>query len=269
VTSSALLAPVGVRVAREHVDRQVYRGWVWAHVPSSSVRSNRMRVYDDFTARWPSLQDWFDAPLTDRLLDREGCVPKAHPHGGASVVMPYLTYLSLVGGVGLDYELLLARTFASPFTSSVHQHSLGVDVALFGRHVDRLVQLGYVPGGAREHLAWPLGRLLLHRGDPDLTALTVTDVDGLRAAIAGFAVRLETEPLRAFYGRPGRSERSREPAEVARIFLATASTRLHAAQVLLFNTGQVDRPPALRAGAGTWTDRMAPDGAPPRIRGRG
>jgi len=51
---------------------------VWAHVPSSSVRSNRMRVYDDFTARWPSLQDWFDAPLADRLLDREGCVPKAH-----------------------------------------------------------------------------------------------------------------------------------------------------------------------------------------------
>ncbi len=265
MTSTAVRAPVGVAAAREHVDRQVYREWVWAQVPSSSVRSNRMRVYDDFTARWPSLQDWFDAPLTVRLLDREGCVPKAHPHGGASAVMPYLTYLSLVGGVGLDYDLLLSRTFASPFTSSVHQHSLGVDVALFARHVDRLVQLGYVPAGARQHLAWPLGRMLLHRGDPDLTALTVTDLDDLRAAIGAFAVRLETEPLRAFYGRPGRSGRSREPGEVARIFLATVSTRLHAAHVLMFNTGQIDRPPAGRVDAGNWTDRMAPDGAPPRI----
>jgi len=265
VTSSALLAPVGVRVAREHVDRQVYRGWVWAHVPSSSVRSNRMRVYDDFTARWPSLQDWFGAPLADRLLDREGCVPKAHPHGGASVVMPYLSYLSLVGGVGLDYELLLSRTFASPFTSSVHQHALGVDVALFGRHVDRLVQLGYVPAGARQHLAWALGRMLLHRGDPDLTGLTVTDLDGLREAIGEFTARLQSEPLRAFYGRSGGSGWSREPAGVSRGFLATASSRLHAAQVLLFNTGQIDRPPASRVDAGTWTDRMTPPGAPPRI----
>lgn len=46
----------------------------------------------------------------------------------------------------------------------------GVDVALFGRHVDRLVQLGYALAGARQHLAWPLGRMLLHRGDPDLTS---------------------------------------------------------------------------------------------------
>ena len=265
MTLPALLAPAGHVVAREHADRAVYRAWMWDHTPSSSVRSNRMRVYDDFTSRWPSLQHWFDAPLTDRLLDRQGCVPKAHPHGGASVVMPYLTYLSLVGGIGLDYELLLARTFTSPFTTSVHQHSLGVDVALFGRHVDRLVQLGYAAAGARQHLAWPLGRMLLHRGDPDLTALTVTDLDGLREAIGAFTVRLETEPLRAFYGRPSRRQRSREGREAARGYLATASSRLHTAQVLLFNTGQIDRPPANRVDAGTWTDRMAPAGAPPRI----
>jgi len=29
--------------------------------------------------------------------------------------MPYLTYLSLVRGIGLDYPVLLARTFTSPF----------------------------------------------------------------------------------------------------------------------------------------------------------
>ena len=125
-------------------------------------------MFDEFVQRWPRLQDWFAAPLRERLHDRDGCVRGQHPHGGASVVMPYLSYLSLVHGVGLDYELLLARTFASPFTDSVHQGGLGVDVELFGRHVTRLTQLGYSPTGARHQLIWPLGRMLLHRGDPDL-----------------------------------------------------------------------------------------------------
>lgn len=154
-----------VQVHREHVDRVTYRAWVWRHIPSSSVRSNRLAVFDEFLERWPRLQDWFTAPLRARLFDRDGCVRGQHPHGGASIVMPYLSYLSLVHGVGLDYELLLARTFASPFTDSVHQGGLGVDVELFGRHVARLAQLGYSPTGARQQLLWPLGRMLLHRGD--------------------------------------------------------------------------------------------------------
>ena len=61
----------------------------------------------------------------------------------------YLSYLSLVRGVGLDYDVLLGRTFASPFTNSVHNGGLGVDVELFDRHVARLVQLGYAPTSAR------------------------------------------------------------------------------------------------------------------------
>lgn len=31
--------------------------------------------------------------------------------------MPYPAYLSLVEGIGMDDDLLLARTFASPFTT--------------------------------------------------------------------------------------------------------------------------------------------------------
>jgi hypothetical protein len=27
--------------------------------------------YDRFVDRWPDLQDWFDAPLRQRLLDKE------------------------------------------------------------------------------------------------------------------------------------------------------------------------------------------------------
>lgn len=267
VPALALARPVEVapvEVAREHVDRATYRAWVWRHVPSSAVRSNRLRIFDEFLERWPRLADWFAAPLRQRLLDREDCVRGRHPHGGASVVMPYLSYLSLVRGVGLDYELLLARTFTSPFTDSVHHGGLGVDVELFDRHVERLTQLGYTGNGARHQVLWPLGRMLLHRGDPDLGALKMGDLDELRMAIEAFTVRLRSEPLRDFYAR---SRDGGPPAgEPGKAYFATATARLHAAHVLLFHIGQVDRAPGGRAGAGSWVERLAPPGAPPRIR---
>ncbi|MDP8928267.1 MAG: hypothetical protein M3O70_06745 [Actinomycetota bacterium] len=265
MTATARLAVVRrVEVRCEHVDRATYRAWIWRHVPSSSVRSNRLRVFDEFVGRWPRLSDWFAAPLRLRLLDRNDCVRGQHPHGGASVVMPYLSYLSLVHGIGLDYELLLARTFASPFTDSVHQGGLGVDVDLFGRHVARLTQLGYSATGARHQLLWPLGRMLLHRGDPDLTALTIDDLDELRAAVEAFTTRLRSEPLREFYARP----RDGGPSQLdpAKAYFATAVARLHAAHVLLFHIGQVDRAPTGRVDAGSWVEHLAPVGAPPRIR---
>ncbi len=242
---------------QEHVDRATYRAWVWRHVTTSSVRSARLRAYDEFVARWPRLEDFFAAPLRQRLFDRDDCVPGQNPHGGPSAVMPYLSYLSLVRGIGLDYELLLGRTFASPFTTSVHPGGLGVDIELFDRHVVRLAQLGYSPTGARKELLWPLGRMLLHRGDPDLATLTMGDLAELRQAIEAFTARLRLDPVRDFYARPRGGQPAADPTGN---YFKTAIARLHAAHVLLFHIGQVDQPPSNRI------DRLAPPGAPPKIR---
>ena len=92
--------------------------------------------------------------------------------------MPYLTYLSLVEGVRLDYPVLLGRTFTSPFKLQIRHGGLGVDLELFNQHVARLEQLGYANGTAQ--LTWPLGRMLLHRGDPDLTGLCLDDINEFR-----------------------------------------------------------------------------------------
>ncbi|MGH3813725.1 MAG: tyrosine-type recombinase/integrase [Pseudonocardiaceae bacterium] len=265
--AGAHLSLVGVETAaidREHVDRVVYRAWVWRHITSSSVRSARLKAYDEFIARWPRLDDFFAAPLRQRLFDRDDCVRGQNPHGGASVIMPYLSYLSLVHGIGLDYPLLLGRTFASPFTTSVHPSGLGVDTQLFNQHVARLVQLGYSPTGARHQLLWPLGRMLLHRGDPDLTALTIDDLDELRHAIDAFTARLRLDPVREFYARSRGDSPTTDPAGS---YFKTAIARLHSAHVLLFHIGQVDQqPPGKRIDAGTWTDRLAPYDPPPKIR---
>jgi len=132
---SLRLAPAPAEVGREHADRATYKAWVDEHCSSYAVRWARLDDYDRFVDRWSSLQDWFDAPLRKRLLDKENCLRGGHPHGGASVIMPYLTYLSLVHGVGLDYPVLLARTFTSPFKHQARYGGLGVDADLFDRHV--------------------------------------------------------------------------------------------------------------------------------------
>jgi hypothetical protein len=219
-----------------------------------------MNDCDHFVARWPVLADWFAAPLHRRVLDREhaGGSPL---QGGTSEVMPYLIYLSLVHGVGLDYPLLLARTFNSPFARQARGGGLGIDLELFDRHVARLEQLGYV--NSARNLLWPLGRLLLHRGDPDLNALGMDDLDGLRAATKEFAAALRLEPVREFYSRSHNGRRQPDPAKSS---VATALARLHEVHVLLFHIGQVQTPPRARIDAGTWTDRLAPQAAPPRIR---
>ena len=108
------IARAPVPVHRVHADRATYKIWVDEHCTSYAVRWARMDDYDRFVKRWPVLQDWFDAPLRQRLLDKENCIRGQHPHGGASVIMPYLTYLSLVEGVGLDYPVLLGSHVHEP-----------------------------------------------------------------------------------------------------------------------------------------------------------
>ena len=158
-------APARAAVRRVHADRVAYKAWTEEHWGSYAVRWARLDDYDRFVDRWPSLQDWFDAPLRQRLLDKENAVRGQQPHGGASVIMPYLSYLSLVHGRGLDYPLLLARTFTSPFMHQARHGGLGVNADLFDRYVVRLTELGYTT--ARTQLVWPLGRMLLHqRGGP-------------------------------------------------------------------------------------------------------
>jgi site-specific recombinase XerD len=91
----------------------------------------------------------------------------------------------------------------------------------------------------------------------------VDDLDELRDAIDAFTARLRLDPVREFYSR---ALDGRPPADVADGYLRSAIARLHAPHVLLFDLGQVDRPPTRRVTAGSWVDRLGPPGAPPKMR---
>lgn len=242
---------------RQHVDRASYRQWL-SRTATAGVRSNRLQVYDAFVDRWPRLDDWFSAPLAERIVDP---APSAATGPGSShMAMPYLVYLSLVHGVALDYELLLARTFRGPFTTSTFSSGLGVDHLAFERHQDRLVQLGYAPGGVRSDLSWSLGRMLLHRGDPDLAAIDMADIRELREALQAFTDRPDAKDLRAYYARP-RSDLTASGS----LYFGTGLGRLHAAHTVLFHTGQVDQPPPGRRDQQNWANALVPAATPERV----
>ena len=152
---------------RVHAKEADYKSWVYEYIPLQWARWHRMLVYRRFVESFPELSTWFDSPLELRL-GFSGGPAWAKGRTTAHEAIGYLAYLSLVNGVALDYEYLLARQFTRLFSRASGGEGLGVEVETFEASVDRLVQLGYAEPTARAHLTWGLTRILLHRGDPDL-----------------------------------------------------------------------------------------------------
>jgi hypothetical protein len=109
---------------------------------------------------------------------------------------------------------------------------------MFETSVGRLVQLGYAEPNARAHLTWGLTRILLHRGDPDIEAITGADVFELAEAVRAYGARDDFVALRT--AMHPRVLVSRGAAER---YIKNHLNKVHATHVLLFNIGQVAEPP--------------------------
>ena len=162
--------------------------------------------------------------------------------------MPYLSYLSLVRGVGLDYP-----TFCSAGHSPARSPTPRTTAAwAWMSSCSTVMLLAWFSSATRrqaprQQLKWPLGRMLLHRGDPDLGPRASTTWTSFATAVDAVHRPPALEPLRDFYSR---SRNVADQPDSARDYFSTAIARLHAAQVLLFNIGQIDRPPSRRIDAG-------------------
>ncbi|SKQ83331.1 tyrosine-type recombinase/integrase [Mycobacteroides abscessus] len=246
-----------------HVDRATYREWLWQHATPGS-RYSGLYAYDAFVDRWPDLAAWRIAPLEQRMFDVDDPVPGENPHGGPRPCMPYLIYLSLVHGAQIDYPLLLARTFNSPFTAPDRAAGLGIDTALFASHVDRLVQLGYARSNALGALKWTFGRIALHRGDPDVTTIAENDLDKLYGAVDDYLDQISRSPELRNFGLRAR-DRDRSPETLAKEYRKSVRQQIKASHLLLFTIGQINTPPPRRVDAETWQTHLVPPGSPLKI----
>lgn len=162
---------------------------------SEEWRRKHANYHQRFIRTYPDLQRWFDQPLRQRLGWRNGEDQNRRSAPGGEFdptlgwinfnARHYLTYLALTGRVRLDWGWLLGIGVLKPFLVADH---LGLPLSRQTNDLrERLIALGHVRDDASFRLSWALVRLLLHRGDPDLHAITAEDVDALREAIKNLA----------------------------------------------------------------------------------
>src|ERR1700739_4728280 len=164
MTSARTLLSAGSGSASQiHASEPEYKSWVYKHIPHPALRWQRMLIYRRFVESFPNLSTWFQSPLDIRLGFSGGPI-YANGRTTTHEAIGYLAYLSLVNGMSLDYEYLLARQFTRLFSRESGGHGLGFDNETFEAWVARMVQLGYAESSARADLTWGLSRMLLYRG---------------------------------------------------------------------------------------------------------
>jgi integrase len=250
---------------RRHAAEAEYGAWVNAFVPNQAARYERMAAYRRFLLAWPDLEAWFEAPLLVRAGFTGGPLRWSTGRTGTFSASGYLVYLSLVHGIALDHDYLFVRKFARLFSVKGGGRGLGVDLDLIEDHATRLTELGYSATSSRANFIWAIGRLLLSRGDPDITAITAGDLFELAERIRVFGERKDFEQLRAALYRKSPWQMTGEDA--GERFIRAHVAKVHSLHVLLFNIDQVAEPPMTgtirRAG---WDQNLLPEPCPPLIR---
>ncbi len=228
--------PLPGAVAR-HLSAEEYQ----ADLRARGIRDLRqaLRRRRAFVERYPLLVAWLAAPLPERVghvlgepLERMTCRV-------AYDARSYLYFLVRRGCLRLDYAWLLAiqRTkvcgvlAGTPLTA-------GLD-----RLRDEAIGLGYDATRVDDPLRWAVGRLFLHTGKGDVEALTLADIEELRAAIVAFGARAD---LTAYY----------QSATTWDFVRREALGSLHVLWVVLYHRGQVTEEPR-------WHRRPAAPPPPP------
>ena len=182
--SSALPVPC-------HCPEAEYADLIRRQPLSAAWRQKHLACHRRFVRAYPDLAAWPSQPLRQRLGWRgpEGQERRTGPGEGIDMTAcwvnfnarHYLTYLALTGRLRLDWGWLLGIGVLKPWLVA-DQIGLPLSGQAAGLR-ERLIALGHVRDEESFRLSWALIRLVLHRGDPDLTAVTFEDVEEMRQVI--------------------------------------------------------------------------------------
>lgn len=200
-------------------------------------RRKHLNFYRRFASTYPDLTVWFALPLRQRLGWRTGESQnqRTSPDVDADPTLgwinfnarTYLTYLALTGRLRLDWGWLLGIGVLKPWLVA---DQVGLPLSRQASELrERLIALGHIYDERSFRLSWALIRLVLHRGDPDLNAITADDVEGMRRTIQ----RLDRVP--------GIGE-VLPPARLPTLS-TTWGTNAYRAGMALFHAGIIGRPP--------------------------
>ena len=187
----------------------------------------RLRFYRAFTDRWPSLADWFDEPLVERV----GRLP-GEPHHQPSYPLsfrarPYLIYLALHGYTTIDYPFTLA---AGQLRVVDPAATMGIDMGVTAL-VEEAAELGFNRESARQAMIWTVSRIALRTGVLHADGITEDHITEALQAVRLFS---ERDDLRFFYPS---AQNYRD--NTSKLWV----TQLHQLHGVLFHRGQVPTQP--------------------------
>ncbi|MEU7769797.1 tyrosine-type recombinase/integrase [Micromonospora taraxaci] len=220
-----------------HCPAGEYEAFIAGSTLSEDRKIRLGRWHARFVRYFPDLRDWFDQPLRQRLgwRNKDTQTRRQGPGEDFDITVgwvnynarDYLIYLALTGRLRLDWGWLLGIGVIRPWWIADH---LGLPLtAQIDQLRTQVIALGHSPDSSTFRVSWTVIRLLLHRGDPDLQAVTADDVEDLRATIR----TLEQVPGIEQVLRPGKLT----------TFKNAWGTSVFRTGLALFHTGITDRPP--------------------------
>ncbi len=152
-----------------HAPREEYIGFLRRNLGSSySVYSATWR-YTRFIRRYPNLDDWFGAPLAERVGRLAGETRAGVSHPASYVGRTYLCYPAVAGHARYDWEWLIACERLDIWRFLLKGRERVPDVEAL---VSDAVGLGYRRMYARDRLRRAVARIFLHTGEPDIDLIT-------------------------------------------------------------------------------------------------
>jgi pimeloyl-ACP methyl ester carboxylesterase len=175
-----------------HCPQEEYAAFLTNPDLGSEYRRTRLlQGYRRFLDHYPDLTAWQQHSLKERIGWRNTEVQsrRSAPSESFDVATgwinfnarQYLYYLGFTGRLRLDWDWLLGVGVLKPWgiAEALELPLIAQTDAL----LDRAIELGLVIKNCRQRVHWMIARLVLHRGDPDLSALAIDDIEDLREVL--------------------------------------------------------------------------------------
>jgi len=214
-----------------HASAQEWETFVQHFATSKKYQEQLLLYRRQFVVWYPDLQEWFTAPLVERVGRSDEECRQNVGHNDVLYKISYharhyLAFLALRGYARFDWEWLIAvRQFrpASLFTCAAG------DMGMTSLLVDAF-QLGFAQQHTTSAFHWLIHRLLMHTGVPDVAQITDAELQEFEQALDRFTERPDVDAL---YGS----------VDEYRKRLTWRKISLHQLQLVLYHRGQVNREP--------------------------
>jgi site-specific recombinase XerD len=165
-----------------HATVEEYAAFLQTYTPDAKQQTAHLRSRKYFVKRYPNLQEWFAAPLPERIgwAFHEG--KRKYIDEVSYQARLYLMFLALCNYAPLDWNWLIAVREINA-TRILSAPAFGSNFATL---IEQAKTLGYKPEYARAALTWPVHRLFLHLGSSSVEDLRAPDVDGFFEALDCF-----------------------------------------------------------------------------------